>query len=179
MPPSVVLCDAYYLPVREISVEHAVHLLFSGKAEPLYVADGLEAVAKLGIAPSARANWSGRFPDLIVEDKFLVPMGIRLHRAIAYRLASLRPSRQMVFKRDRHMCQYCGARGELTLDHVLPQSRGGPDTWENLVAACTPCNQRKANRTPDEAGMRLSSLPRRYTPNVYMDAMAKLTGCPA
>jgi hypothetical protein len=167
------------MPVREISVEHAVYLLFSGKAEPLYMAEGLEIVAKLGIAPSAGVNWSGRFPNLIAGDKFLVPVGIRLYRAIAYRLASLRPSRQMVFKRDRHMCQYCGTRGELTLDHVMPQSRGGPDTWENLVSACVKCNQRKADRTPEEAGMKLSTVPRRYTPNVYMDAMAKLTGCPA
>ena len=179
MPPSVVLLDAYYMPLKEISVEHAVYLLFSGKASPVQLLDGASPVAKLGIAPSAVANWGDRFQDLIVEGALLVPMAVRLHRPIAFRLASLRPSRHLIFKRDRHTCQYCGRRTELTLDHVMPQSRGGPDTWENLVAACVTCNQRKANRTPDEAGMKLAKVPRRYTPNLYAEAMAKLTGCPA
>jgi 5-methylcytosine-specific restriction endonuclease McrA len=85
----------------------------------------------------------------------------------------------LVFRRDGHACQYCGAKGALTLDHVVPQSRGGPDTWENLVAACAPCNQKKAARTPDEAGMRLARAPRRFTPNHYLEAMAKLAGFPA
>jgi hypothetical protein len=177
--PSVMLLDAYYLPVREISVEHAVYLLFSGKAEPLYSAEGLSIIAQLGIAPSAEANWAPRFRELIVDGKFLVPAGIRLHRAIAFRLHNRRPTRQLILKRDRHTCQYCGQIGELTLDHVLPQSRGGGDTWENLVTACLPCNQRKADRTPDEAGMRLAKPPRRFTPSVYNEVMEKLVGCPA
>jgi HNH endonuclease len=179
MPPSVVLCDAYYMPLKEISVEHAVYLLFSGKATPVQVMDGLVPVAKLGIAPSAEANWGARFQDLIVGGMFLVPNAIRLNRPVAFRLASLRPSRHLIFKRDRHTCQYCGRRTELTLDHVMPQSRGGPDTWENLVSACVTCNQKKADRTPDEAGMKLAKLPRRYVPNLMVEVMAKLTGCPA
>lgn len=175
MPPSVVLCDAYYQPLKEISVEHAVYLLFSSKACPVQMMDGLAPVAKLGVAPSAEANWGDRFGDLIVGGAFHVPAVIRLHRPMAFRLASLRPSRHLIFKRDRHTCQYCGRRTDLTLDHVMPQSRGGPDTWENLVSACVSCNQKKANRTPDEAGMKLAKQPRRYVPNLYADAMAKLT----
>ena len=61
--------------------------------------------------------------------------------------------------RDRYTCQYCHAllpTGELTLDHVIPRSRGGETAWENLVACCHPCNNRKGNRTPDEAGMKLA-----------------------
>lgn len=79
-----------------------------------------------------------------------------------------RPPRKIVFnkhtlaKRDEHQCQYCGAdlyREKITVEHVLPRSRGGPTTWENCVAACENCNARKADQTPQEAGMPLRSKP--------------------
>ena len=174
---TVLLCDAHYLPVREICIEHAIHLLMNGKAKPIYSTEGLAPVARLGLARSAVANWSQRLGNLIENGHFLVPTAIRLFRAIAYRLAGLRPSRHLVFKRDRHTCQYCGDKGELTLDHVMPQSRGGQDTWENLVTACSPCNHSKANRTPGEANMKLLTVPRRYQTGISWDALAKLERC--
>ncbi|MGJ3509629.1 HNH endonuclease [Enemella sp. A6] len=67
-----------------------------------------------------------------------------------------------VLRRDRHSCAYCGGSAG-TVDHLLPQSRGGRNTWMNTVAACSPCNTRKANRTPDEAGMPLRFKP--YPPS--------------
>lgn len=67
-----------------------------------------------------------------------------------------------VLKRDRHQCAYCGAHAS-TVDHLLPQSRGGPNTWLNTIAACGPCNLKKANRTPAEAGMQL--LFKAYAPS--------------
>lgn len=76
-------------------------------------------------------------------------------------------SRRQIFARDRHQCQYCGTRRkseDLTLDHVLPRSRGGKATWENLVVACLACNQRKGNRTPKEAHLSLRRTPRRPGP---------------
>ena len=81
-----------------------------------------------------------------------------------------RPPRKVVFnrpnlyQRDEFTCQYCGVAlpsGDLTIEHVLPRSRGGPTTWENCVAACEECNARKADRTPREAGMKLRSRPGR------------------
>jgi 5-methylcytosine-specific restriction endonuclease McrA len=71
-------------------------------------------------------------------------------------------SRSAILARDSHTCQYCGLTlpaGRLTIDHVLPQSRGGGWSWTNLVAACPACNAAKANRTPDEAGMALLRPP--------------------
>lgn len=65
-----------------------------------------------------------------------------------------------VFRRDRNRCAYCATPGAATVDHVLPRSRGGPNTWANLVACCLSCNQRKANGTPEEAGMALLWEPR-------------------
>ena len=71
-------------------------------------------------------------------------------------------SRRNVFKRDRYTCQYCGTQpgtDELTIDHVLPRSRGGQSTWANCVLACFQCNKRKADRTPEQAGMHLKKRP--------------------
>ena len=82
-----------------------------------------------------------------------------------------------VFLRDGFRCQYCGTRGELTFDHVVPRSHGGRTTWENIVAACSPCNLRKGGRTPEQASMpilrrpvrptawQLQDLGRRFPPN--------------
>ena len=73
-------------------------------------------------------------------------------------------SRRGLLQRDRHTCQYCERwmrTGGLTIDHVLPRSRGGETSWENCVAACAPCNSRKGNRTPEEANMPLRTRPRR------------------
>ena len=72
-------------------------------------------------------------------------------------------SRRGVLTRDRETCQYCGSqpgRSQLTVDHVLPRSRGGLTTWENVVTACRDCNHRKGGRTPEEANMLLLSKPR-------------------
>jgi 5-methylcytosine-specific restriction endonuclease McrA len=71
-------------------------------------------------------------------------------------------TRRNLFRRDHNTCQYCGARpgtSELSIDHVLPRSRGGRSSWENCVLACMDCNRRKANRTPDEAHMALLKRP--------------------
>lgn len=76
--------------------------------------------------------------------------------------------REMLFARDRHVCAYCGGRfrvADLTAEHVLPQSKGGRDTWTNLVSACKPCNLRKGDRTPEQARMPLLYVP--YVPSQH------------
>jgi 5-methylcytosine-specific restriction endonuclease McrA len=76
----------------------------------------------------------------------------------------VRFTRRNIFFRDRNRCQYCGrvfSQAELNLDHVVPLSRGGTSSWENVVCACIPCNSRKGNRTPHEAGMHLVRMPKR------------------
>jgi len=73
-------------------------------------------------------------------------------------------SRKNIFKRDHHTCQYCGAQpgpDALTIEHILPRSKGGLSSWENCVLACVPCNKQKADRTPEHAGMRLRSQPKK------------------
>jgi 5-methylcytosine-specific restriction endonuclease McrA len=95
-----------------------------------------------------------------------VPSVIRLleYRRIPRRTRTL--SRKGILARDQHTCQYCldpQPPTKLTLDHIIPSSRGGPNTWENLVAACFSCNNRKGDRTPDEAGMPLLRYPKPFT----------------
>ena len=94
-----------------------------------------------------------------------LPSVIRLleYRRIPHQTRAL--SRKNILLRDRNTCQYCGtilASGELTLDHVIPRSRGGLSTWENLVACCHPCNRRKGNQSPTESGMKLMREPRAF-----------------
>jgi 5-methylcytosine-specific restriction endonuclease McrA len=73
-------------------------------------------------------------------------------------------SRRNIFKRDRYTCQYCGVQPgpeNLTIDHIVPRSRGGISSWENCVLACLECNKRKADRTPEQAGMKLRKIPKK------------------
>ena len=87
------------------------------------------------------------------------PSVLRLKAYVHVPFRRILLTRRNVLRRDGNRCQYCGSRERLTLDHVLPKSRGGPDTWDNLVAACGECNHRKGGRLPDEAGMRLRRRP--------------------
>jgi 5-methylcytosine-specific restriction endonuclease McrA len=77
-------------------------------------------------------------------------------------------TRRAVFARDNWTCQYCGSRANLTVDHVVPRSKGGPSSWENIVASCAPCNRRKGNSLPRQVGMRLLRTPRTPAPHVFI-----------
>ncbi len=90
------------------------------------------------------------------------PSVIRLARYIKIPFKKIELSRRNILKRDGYRCQYCGVKShELTIDHIIPKSRGGNDSWDNLVSACKECNNKKADRTPEEAGISLFKKPRR------------------
>lgn len=139
LPGHVLVLNQDYRAVCVTSVERALVLVLLQKAE-LVEASGGRAVR----SPSVKYPW---------------PSVVRLKVFVRVPYKKILLSRKNVIRRDHHRCQYCGARERLTIDHVLPKSRGGPDTWENLVAACTRCNNRKGNRTPEEAGMPLARKP--------------------
>lgn len=134
--------SASYEPIARVPWQRAVTLLWEGKVE---VVQEFE-------------DWTVR--SVTVE--FKVPAVIRFLKRIFGRRRAVRFSRENVYARDHGRCQYCGhqvARPESTYDHVVPRSQGGHTRWENVVICCTPCNQRKGGRTPEQAGMRLLSVP--------------------
>ena len=90
-----------------------------------------------------------RMPSVVVLKDYVKP-----RKRVAF-------TRFNLFLRDEFACQYCGARGDLTFDHVMPRSKGGITSWENVVAACSPCNLKKANRPLSRSGLRLRRSPRR------------------
>lgn len=125
---SVLVLNAGYEPLHTVSVKHAMNMLWRGVAT---------------VEESHPEETFGPFP---------MPTVLRLVRYVKMTWAY---ARRGVLKRDHGQCAYCGQPVAATMDHVVPKSRGGSTTWDNAVAACEPCNQRKADRTPDEAGMTL------------------------
>ena len=77
-------------------------------------------------------------------------------------------TRRAVFARDGWTCQYCGSRSNLTVDHVIPRSKGGSSSWENIVASCAPCNRRKGDRLPTQAGMHPRHAPRTPRAEIFI-----------
>jgi 5-methylcytosine-specific restriction endonuclease McrA len=127
--------NASYEPLSIVSSRRAACLVLADKADAL-ADDGHELRS---------ASFVMRCPS-VIRLRYMVKVPYR-------RAATL--SRRGVFARDDYRCQYCGGHAD-SIDHVLPRSRGGPHTWENVAAACRRCNLAKRDRTPDEAGMRLA-----------------------
>lgn len=97
-----------------------------------------------------------------VSTSLPLPSIVRLTRYINVPRKRIILSRKNIIKRDNHQCQYCGSRnGPVTIDHIIPRDRGGQDTWENLVSACVSCNNKKGNRTPEEARLKLIRRPQK------------------
>lgn len=110
-------------------------------------------------------NWKRAI--VLLMKKRAQALGKRVIRLVNYiklpyaKLAQNKPSRSMIYKRDGHKCQYCGSTKELTIDHIIPRSRGGEDTWENLVVACTSCNSRKGDKLLEDTNLVLQTIPRK------------------
>lgn len=135
----MLVLNANYEPLGVCSVRRAVGLLFASKAH--LVLNGRGWLRTLG-------------------EPFPIPSVIRLTAMIRRPRPTIPLTKREVFRRDGYICQYCGRlTTRPTIDHVIPRQRGGGYTWENLVTACPACNQRKGNRTPEEAHMPLLRRP--------------------
>ncbi|MGI9052354.1 MAG: HNH endonuclease [Ilumatobacteraceae bacterium] len=132
---SALVLNASYEPLSVVPARRAVCLVLADKADVIE-ADGTEMRSPSISLPS----------PLVIRLRYMVK--VPYHRRTAL-------SRRAVFARDDYRCQYCGHNAD-SIDHVLPRSRGGQHVWENVAAACRPCNLAKRDRTPDEAGMRLA-----------------------
>jgi 5-methylcytosine-specific restriction endonuclease McrA len=148
----VLVLNASYEPLNVCSVRRAHVLVFKGKAEVL------EDLPR----PLRSASDTFRWPHVIRLVHY-----VRVPRAVKRKI-----SRRALFARDGWRCQYCGSMGKLTLDHVVPRSRGGDSVWENVVTSCAPCNLKKGNRLLDEVEMHLSSPPRPPSPVLFVTLAA-------
>ncbi len=136
-----------------------VVLVLNGNYEPLHVCSVRRALGLL-LSEKAQLVLNGRGYVHTVRTRFPVPSIIRLRYVVRRPRPHIRLSRREIFRRDNYTCQYCGRQtSRLTIDHVIPRERGGRTEWTNVVTACPECNQRKGNRTPQEAHMQLRRPP--------------------
>jgi 5-methylcytosine-specific restriction endonuclease McrA len=158
-------------PVQVTTVKRAIVLLYGGVALALdEVGDSYDFEIWRGLP--LRDDDDG---IAIVGGALRAPRVVHLLRYDRTPRVTVRLTRRNLMFRDAHQCQYCGRRPplrDLNIDHVLPRSRGGDDTWENLVTACRPCNLKKGWKTPDEANMRLARRP--FRPKWTMTAQILL-----
>src|ERR1700740_1673026 len=145
----VLVLNATYEPINVCTVRRAIVLLLKDKAELLE---------------------RGRLELHSESSTIARPVVIRLITYVKVpRDAHRRKiTRRAVFARDSWTCQYCGSHSNLTVDHVIPRSKGGASSWENIVASCAPCNRRKGDRLPRQAGMHPRRPPRTPRAEIFI-----------
>ncbi|HEV7221669.1 MAG TPA: HNH endonuclease [Pirellulales bacterium] len=164
---SVLVLNRFYMAVHVVSVRRAFTLLFRELAEVVHVEQGQYANYTFDSwreISELKAKFKEPNEDWVraVNFEIQVPRVIRLLFYDRLPKQAVRFNRRNIFARDANRCQYCGKRfptSELSLDHVLPRSRGGETSWENIVCSCVKCNVRKGGRTPHEAHMHLIRQP--------------------
>ena len=145
----VLVLNATYEPVNVCTVRRAVVLLLKEKAEVI-----------------ERSEWELHSASSTIARPVVIRLVtyVRIPRDTHRR----KITRRAVFARDNWTCQYCPPRSQLTVDHVVPRSKGGGSTWDNIVAACAPCNRRKGDSLPRQAGMHLARSPRTPNPDIFI-----------
>jgi 5-methylcytosine-specific restriction endonuclease McrA len=149
----VLVLNATYEPINVCSIRRAVVLLLKEKAEML--------------ERNARELHSERYTvarPVVIRLVSYVRVPRQAHRR--------KITRRAVFARDGWACQYCGSRSNLTVDHVIPRSKGGQSSWENIVASCGPCNRRKGDSLPAQVGMELRRKPRTPRAEIFIHVSA-------
>lgn len=136
-----VVLNASYEPLNVVPVERAIGYVARGKVEVLWAHE----------TPLRSPTFSTDRPHVVI---------LRAYVRIPHAATAPGWTKAGVLHRDRRICVYCGARGAATIDHLVPVSHGGPSSWLNTAAACTRCNQAKADRTPVQAGLVLKYQPR-------------------
>ena len=147
MNANVLVLNQDYQPLSICSVQRSMKLIFLEKAELLHDDPKKELRT--------------------IRESFQFPSVIRLRSYIRVPYNKVVLSRRNIMRRDNFTCMYCGSKNDLTIDHVLPKSRGGKDVWENLTTACEKCNVKKGSRTPQEAGMPILKQPYRPIPITF------------
>lgn len=162
---NVLVLNRHYAPVHVTSAKRAFILFYKGDAEAIHLQN--EKIVSFNFEAWVEHSIAGPSEDdddwvATVASRLRVPRIVRLLEYAHLPIARVNFSRKNVLARDEYRCQYCSARAsgrELTLDHVIPRSRGGKHCWTNVVACCNRCNDRKGRMTPREAGMHLLREP--------------------
>lgn len=136
---TILVLNSDYTPLNITTFKRAIVLVVKGKAE--IVKDDIGVVRTENIT-------------------YTKPLIIRLFKYITHKMKKIRVNRQRLYKRDNNECAYCGSKKELTIDHILPKSRGGKNSWTNLITCCLSCNLKKGDKTPEEAKMPLLFTPK-------------------
>lgn len=158
MDGAVLVLNQNYEPLNICNIKRALVLIIGGKAEVLEQDDGAVHSA---------------------SSAFQLPSVIRLHCLVRRPRPVVKLTRREIFLRDNYTCQYCGTQTrDLTLDHVIPKSRGGAHTWENLVSACRSCNHRKGGRLMSETRMMLRRAPVQPRAGRYYSIQRRLERTP-
>jgi len=161
---NVLVLNRYFLAVQIISAKRAISALYTGKAKAVdrnFTSYSFEEWVDISKSLKPE-DYSGlvRSPSVSLYVPQVVQEPTNEFAASIFR--SPRFSRKNIFQRDKYICQYCGQKkdkNDLTRDHIIPKSKGGPDTWENLVACCLECNNYKGDRTLAELGWKLRTVP--------------------
>ena len=139
------ILNASYLPLGVCNSKRAICLYFLDKVDILM-------------------NYDHHIHSPSMQMK--VPSVVKLKKYVSFNSLDVVLNRKNLLLRDHSSCQYCGAKSNLTIDHIIPKQKGGKDSWENLIIACSPCNSRKGSRTLLEANMKLMKVPKK--PNRFM-----------
>ncbi len=154
MSKKVLVLNATHLPINITSWERAMTLLYKGKACTVVLNGHL------------------------INGQFRLPEVIKLTNYVPVPYNEVVLSRKNLFLRDNYTCQYCGRQhANLTIDHLVPRSRGGDDSWTNMVACCSRCNSQKGDKLLEESGMKLIGTPYRPSSALYLQ-MTRLPGVP-
>jgi len=171
----VLVLNKSWIAINVASARRALALLYQGHARVVHPEDYSILDFDAWCTYSRKASMKNKDVPMVrtPSQVIVIPEVVVLTAFNGFIRHEIRFSRSNIFTRDKHQCQYCGSlpeKKELTLDHVMPRSRGGGDSWENLVLACARCNVKKSDRTPEEANMRLLNKPRapRWLPQFGM-----------
>jgi len=177
---NVLVLNRLWQAVNICSVKRALTLLFQGHAEVVCADNGTFDTYDF----NEWRDFSERNPH-DADSVHTIRFRIRIPKVVMLLFFDRLPRKEVkftrhnIFERDSNTCQYCGRvfeRRDLNIDHVIPRDRGGATTWENVVCSCIPCNTRKGNRTPSEAGMCLIRKPKRPKWRPFVQVTFNKTG---
>jgi 5-methylcytosine-specific restriction endonuclease McrA len=139
-----------YSPLNVTTFNRGFNLVYKGRAE----------IVK-----------SSEEPLVCGVKEFLRPIIIRLLSYVSFKRRKTRVNRNRIMRRDNYSCVYCGSKKNLTIDHLIPKSKGGGNSWDNLVTCCSPCNIKKGDKLLNETGMKLQKKP--TEPTIFSDSIGK------